>query len=70
MPVYIPSEAETAGIGAAILAGLGAGRFQKENLPQIRFSGVSMPSEKAKEENEHYMKFRALEQVLQSGYDS
>ena len=68
IPVYIPNEAETAGVGAAILAGLGVGLYHKENLPRICFSKVSMPSEKADEENKHYMRFRALEQKLESGH--
>lgn len=66
LSVYIPDNVETAGVGAAILAGLGAGIFQKEHLPQIPFSKVCMPSEHAPEEQRQYKRFRALEQKLES----
>ncbi|MDD4312811.1 MAG: FGGY family carbohydrate kinase [Eubacteriales bacterium] len=68
IPVSIPENAETAGVGAAILAGLGAGVFRREQLPQIAISQVCLPSEFSKEEERQYLRFRALEQKLESGH--
>ena len=70
IPVYVPNNVETAGVGAAILAGLGAGIFQREQLPRISFSKACMPSEHAPEEQRQYERFRALEQKLESGCES
>ena len=66
MPVSIPDNAETAGAGAAILAGLGAGIFQRDHLPRIPVSDICMPSENAAEEERQYLRFRALVQKLES----
>jgi xylulokinase len=67
LPVSIPANAETAGVGAALLAGLGAGVFRREHLPQIPQSEVCMPSAQAAEEEKQYRRFRTLEQKLESG---
>ena len=66
MPVSIPDNAETAGAGAAILAGLGAGIFQRDYLPRIPVSDICMPSTMAAEEERQYLRFRALEKKLES----
>ncbi len=67
LPVSIPENAETAGVGAAILAGLGAGVFLREQLPQISIAQVCQPSGFSEAEEEQYRRFRALEQKLESG---
>lgn len=67
MPVSIPANAETAGVGAALLAGLGAGVFRREHLPQIETAQICLPSAQAAEEERQYRRFRALEQKLESG---
>ncbi len=70
IPVSIPDNAETAGAGAAILAGLGVGVFRREHWPQIAASQVCLPSEFSKEEERQYLRFRALEQKLESDRES
>lgn len=67
IPVSIPENAETAGVGAAILAGLGAGVFRKEQLPQIPVLQVCQPSVLTQEEEKQYLRFRTLEHKLESG---
>ena len=68
IPVSIPENAEMAGVGAAILAGLGAGVFRREQLPQIAISQVCLPSEFSEEEERRYRRFRTLEQKLESSH--
>ena len=68
IPVSVPENAETAGVGAAILAGLGAGVFLREQLPQIPIAKVCQPSGFSEAEEEQYRRFRALEQKLESGH--
>ena len=68
IPVSVPENAETAGVGAAILAGLGAGVFLREQLPQIPIAQVCQPSGFSEAEEEQYRRFRALEQKLESGH--
>ncbi len=67
LPVSVPENSEMAGIGAAMLAGLGTGVFSKDTLPQLPIAKTVRPSSQAAACARQYARYRWLEQRLEQG---
>lgn len=65
--ILVPAIAEAAGVGAAILAGVGTGDFDLDNLPKMPLTSSTKPGEHHAETRQRYAKFLALEDSLAKG---
>jgi len=64
MKIVVPETAEAAGAGAAILAGLAAGEFKRENLPSLSYKRSYEPGEREQEYREKFERYRKIEYKL------
>lgn len=64
MEIAIPETAEAAGAGAAILAGMAAGEFLREQLPALSCEKIYRPDERQVQYEEKYKRYRSLEYKL------
>ncbi len=65
--ISVPEIAEAAGVGAAMLAGVGAGDFSLDSLPKMPIVSSVMPGELHAATRERYAKFLSLEDSLAGG---
>ncbi len=65
--IAVPEIAEAAGVGAAMLAGVGVGDFSLDSLPKMPIVSSVMPSELHTATRERYAKFLSLEDTLANG---
>ncbi len=65
--IVVPEIAEAAGVGAAMLAGIGSGDFSLDSLPKMPLVSSVVPSSLSDETRERYAKFLALEDSLAKG---
>ncbi len=64
MEILIPATAEAAGAGAAVLAGVAAGEFSREQLPSLGCGEIYRPDERQERYEEMYKQYRSLEYKL------
>ena len=62
--ILIPATAEAAGAGAAVLAGVAAGEFLREQLPSLGCGEIYRPDERQERYEEMYKQYRSLEYKL------
>ena len=65
--ILVPEVAEAAGVGAAILAGIGTGDFSLDNIPKMPLTSSTKPGKHHAETRQRYAKFLALEDSLAKG---
>lgn len=64
MEIMVPSTAEAAGAGAAILAGIATGEYSRENCPTLPYGKSFKPGERKKEYEKKYERYRSIEYKL------
>ena len=62
--IKVPSTAEAAGAGAAILAGIASGDFERVNCPSLEYETVYRPGQFSKAYEEKYKQYRSIEYKL------
>jgi len=60
----VPATAEAAGAGAAILAGIATGEFDRENCPTLPYGKSYKPSERTIDYEKKYERYRSIEYKL------
>lgn len=64
MRIQVPDITEAAGAGAAILAGIGAGRFDRMSAPRVQARNVYSPGPNKAAYEQRYQRYRALEKKV------
>ena len=64
MEIVVPATAEAAGAGAAILAGIAAGEFERDHCPSLAFKKSFQPSERREMYRKKYERYRKIEYKL------
>jgi len=62
--IKVPSTAEAAGAGAAILAGIASNEFERTNCPSLKYKTVYRPGELSVFYMEKYKQYRSVEYKL------